>query len=173
MTADSLSDPTSATPETILMDAQTLAEACRDAMWADDISVQSLGVRIAEVGPGSAIAEMTVTKEMSNGHGTCHGGYLFFLADTAFAYACNSHNPVTVAQHCSITFIAPGRLGSTLVATATEQRRFGRNGIYDVQIAEKDGPVIAEFRGHSRSVKGQLVPKAVLQETQGLKEAAK
>lgn len=98
---------------------------------------------------------MTVETHHTNGHDICHGGYIFTLADSAFAFACNSYNQIVVAQHNSITFIAPGALGDRLTAVAREVARFGRSGIYDVRVENQDGKVIAEFRGSSRVVSGK------------------
>jgi acyl-CoA thioesterase len=109
------------------------------------------------VGPGAATLSMTVTETMVNGHGLCHGGFIFLLADSAFAYACNSYNVRTVAQNCQITFIAPGRLGMRLTAEARERHRAERSGIYDATVRNEVGEVIAEFRGWSRSIGGALV----------------
>ena len=98
--------------------AERLARRCAEAMWADDAASQRLGMKIEAVGPGTAVLAMAVTGDMVNGHGTCHGGFIFALADSAFAFACNSHNQRTVAQHCAITFLAPARRGDVLTATA-------------------------------------------------------
>ncbi len=95
---------------------------------------------------------MTVTRDKVQGHGTCHGGYLFLLADTAFAFACNSHGPVTVAQSADIVFVEPAREGDVLEAVAVERVRRGRSGVYDVTVRRLTGEVVAEFRGHSRTV---------------------
>jgi acyl-CoA thioesterase len=121
-------------------------------MQADDRASQALGISIDEVGPGRATARMRVTRDMTNGHGIAHGGYIFLLADTAFAYACNSYGPVTVAQAGQITFLSPAREGDELVATAAERVRMERSGIYDVSVRRADGAVLAEMRGHSRTV---------------------
>ncbi|MFI0420918.1 hydroxyphenylacetyl-CoA thioesterase PaaI [Spongiactinospora sp. 9N601] len=111
----------------------------------------ALGIEVAEAGEGRARARMTIGETMVNGHGIAHGGYVFLLADTTFACACNSHGPVTVAAGAEISFVAPARLGDVLVAYAEERTRFGRNGIYDVTVRrEGDDAVIAEFRGRSR-----------------------
>jgi acyl-CoA thioesterase len=120
-------------------------------MLATDEAARSLGITLSEFGDGRAIAGMRVTGPMVNGHGIAHGGYLFLLADTAFAYACNSRGPVTVAAGAEISFVAAARLGDLLVATAEERTLFGRNGIYDVTVRRED-TVIAEFRGRSRSI---------------------
>ncbi len=122
-----------------------------EAMFAADEASRSLGIELLEHGPGRAELRMTVTRAMVNGHGIAHGGYVFLLADTAFACACNSHGPVTVAAGADITFVAPAHAGDVLVARAEERTRFGRSGIYDVSVRRGD-EVIAEFRGRSRSV---------------------
>ncbi|WAP61081.1 hydroxyphenylacetyl-CoA thioesterase PaaI [Streptomyces sp. S465] len=122
-------------------------------MFAADKASRLLGIEVLEQGEGTAVLRMTVTASMVNGHGTAHGGYLFLFADTAFACACNSHGPVTLASGAEITFVAPAKEGDVLVATAREVTRFGRSGIYDVSVARGDA-VIAEFRGRSRSVRG-------------------
>jgi acyl-CoA thioesterase len=139
------------------MSAARLARAAADAMWAQDRASRALGMAIAQIGPGSATLTMTVTEAMVNGHGLCHGGYIFTLADSAFAFASNSHNQRAVAQNCTITYVAPGRLGDSLTATCREVSRTGRSGIYDVTVTRQDGEAIAEFRGLSRTVKGTLV----------------
>ncbi len=134
-----------------------LAEACARAMWAQDRASQALGMEIVSVGPGEATLAMTVRPDMTNGHGTCHGGLLFTLADSAFAFACNAYDQRHVAQHCSVTFLKPGRAGQRLTAQAVERAREGRSGIYDVTVRDEAGAVLAEFRGHSRSVPGTLL----------------
>ena len=138
-------------------EAQALARACADAMWAGDRASQALGMKLVDVGPGRATLTMTIRDDMTNGHGMCHGGLIFSLADSAFAFACNSYNQNAVAQHCSVTFIRPGKRGDTLTATAIERSRSGRSGIYDITVTGGDGKVIAEFRGHSRVIDGSLV----------------
>lgn len=130
----------------------TVAAGPAQAMFAADTASRSLGIQLLAAHDGAASATMTVTAQMVNGHGLAHGGYLFLLADTAFACACNSHGPVTVAAGADITFVTPAREGDELVATAHERTRFGRSGIYDVSILRGD-EVIAEFRGRSRSLK--------------------
>jgi acyl-CoA thioesterase len=132
-------------------DPEALARACAEMMWADDRASQAMGMAIEAVAPGSARLSMAVASHMVNGHGLCHGGYIFALADSAFAFACNSHNEKSVAQHCAIAFLRPARLGMRLVADAQERTLAGRNGIYDVTVTA-DGEVIAEFRGASRSL---------------------
>ncbi len=133
-------------------EGEAMERALRSAarMYADDQAVKALGISIDEVGPGRATARMRVTGDMTNGHGIAHGGYIFLLADTAFAYACNSYGPVTVAQAGQITFLSPAREGDELIAAAAERVRMERNGIYDVSVRRADGEVLAEMRGHSR-----------------------
>lgn len=145
--------------EVIRMTPQQLAEACSRAMWDEDNASQQLGMAIERIAPGEAVLTMTVTGAMTNGHGTCHGGYIFTLADSAFAFACNVYNQRTVGQQASITYIAPAFLGDRLTAEAREVSRRGRGGIYDVKITNAAGEHIAEFRGHSRTVKGTLLPE--------------
>jgi len=134
-------------------DADDLARRSAEAMYADDLASQRAGITIDGVAPGRAIARMTVTRDMINGHDICHGGYVFLLADTAFAFACNTYGSPTVAQACDIVFIRPARLGEVLVATAVERTRYGRSGIYDATVMCGD-TVIAEFRGNSRTLPG-------------------
>ncbi|MFG1641189.1 hydroxyphenylacetyl-CoA thioesterase PaaI [Amycolatopsis sp. NPDC049252] len=127
-------------------------------MFAADEASRALGITLVEAGDGRAVATMTITASMVNGHDIAHGGYVFLLADTAFACACNTHGPVTVAAGAEISFVAAGRLGDHLVATATERTRYGRNGIYDVTVHRETlaGPeVVAEFRGRSRVISGK------------------
>ncbi|MDJ0969510.1 MAG: hydroxyphenylacetyl-CoA thioesterase PaaI [Kiloniellales bacterium] len=144
---------------------EELAERCAEAMWRDDQASQALGMSLDAVGPGTATLSMTVTDSMINGHEICHGGLIFTLADSAFAFACNAYNKVTVAQHCSVTFLAPARLGDRLTARAEERSLNGRSGIYDIRVDNQDGKAIAEFRGHSRTIKGHLVPELAAEET--------
>ena len=136
---------------------EDVARACADAMWRDDEASRGLGMKIVDIKPGQATLTMTVHRHMVNGQRIAHGGFIFALADSAFAFACNSHNERTVADQGTITFIRPGKLGDRLVAAAREISRSGRSGIYDVSITVDD-TVIAEFRGHSRSIGGALVP---------------
>ncbi|WP_410650986.1 hydroxyphenylacetyl-CoA thioesterase PaaI [Amycolatopsis sp. cmx-4-54] len=124
-------------------------------MFADDQASKALGIELVEAAEGHAVATMRVTETMVNGHDIAHGGYVFLLADTTFACACNSRGPVTVASGAEISFVAAGKLGDHLIATATERTRYGRNGIYDVTVHREtpDGPeVVAEFRGRSRTI---------------------
>jgi acyl-CoA thioesterase len=122
------------------------------SLYADDHAAQALGLVLDEVGPGRARLSMAVRQDMINGHGICHGGLIFTLADTAFAYACNSRGP-SVAAHCTINFLAPARLGERLSAVATEAALEGRSGIYDVAVTNQAGATIALFRGVSRRLK--------------------
>jgi acyl-CoA thioesterase len=140
------------------MTPQEIAEASARAMWNDDSASQRLDMALDRIAPGAATLSMTVTDAMSNGHGNCHGGFIFTLADSAFAFACNSYNQVTVAQHCSVTYLIPGRIGDRLTAMAREVSRRGRSGIYDIRITNQNGEHVAEFRGHSRTVKGTHLP---------------
>jgi acyl-CoA thioesterase len=121
------------------------------AMFRADEASRRVGMRLLEVGDGTATVQMRIGPSMINGHAIAHGGYLFMLADTAFACACNSHGPVTVAVGAEIAFIAPVKEGDVLMATATERVRYGRSGIYDVTVRRGD-EVVAEFRGRSRSL---------------------
>ena len=136
-----------------------LARACAEAMWKDDNASQGLGMEILEVKAGQATLAMTVKPYMVNGHGIAHGGFIFLLADSTFAFACNSRNERAVAAQCNISFIKPGKLGDRLVATAKEISWTGRSGIYDVRVTV-DGVAIAELRGHSRTVGGAWIPVA-------------
>lgn len=138
---------------------QSLAEACAKAMWSNDSTSQRLGMRIDRIAPGEATLSMEVTDFMLNGHGLAHGGFVFALADSAFAFACNAYNQRTVGHHAAITYMAPGRLGDRLTAVAHELHRAGRNGIYDVHVTNGRGEQVAEFRGHSRTVKGTHLPE--------------
>ncbi len=139
------------------MDANALARACGDAMWADDATSQGLGVQLISVEPGRAVLGMAVTAAMVNWHDTCHGGFIYLLADTAFGYACNSRNQRMVAQYCTISYLNPAQRGERLIAHATERQLEGRSGIYDVSVRREDGNAIAEFRGHARAIAGSIV----------------
>ena len=136
-----------------------LARACAEAMWKDDDASQGLGMEILDVKAGQATLAMTVKPHMVNGHGIAHGGFIFLLADSTFAFACNSRNERAVAAQCNISFIKPGKLGDRLVATAKEISWTGRSGIYDVRVTVDD-VAIAELRGHSRTVGGAWIPVA-------------
>jgi acyl-CoA thioesterase len=134
-----------------------VARACAEAMWVEDRASQGLGMVVERVSPGEAVISMVIRADMANGHGICHGGFIFTLADSAFAFACNTYNQRTVAQHCAVTFLQPGRRGDTLTAHAVERNRSGRSGIYDVTVRDGKGETVAEFRGHSRTIAGTLL----------------
>ena len=136
---------------------QQLAEACAAAMNERDLAVRHLGIKILRVAPGAADLQMTISEIMIQGHASCHGGYLFALADSAFAFACNSYNDATVAIGCSIDYVAPARLGDELTASAFEQNRSGRTGNYDVRIENQHGQLIALFHGKSYKVRGTVL----------------
>jgi acyl-CoA thioesterase len=136
-----------------------LAKACAAVMWNDDAASRRLGMSLDSVSPGAATLTLTITDAMANGHGNCHGGYIFTLADSAFAFACNSRNELAVAQHCSITYIDPVRVGDRLTAVAREISRRGRNGICDVEVRNQDSVLVAVFRGHSRTIEGKHLPE--------------
>ncbi len=137
-------------------EALALAQDAAQAMWSRDHAAQGLGMAIAEVRPGTARLTMTVRQDMVNGHAICHGGLLFTLADTAFAYACNSYNRNTVASACHIDFLAPGFLGDQLVAEAVERSQSGRTGVYDVTVSNAAGKTLALFRGKSYRIQGEV-----------------
>lgn len=140
-----------------VIDAQALAEATAAAMWERDHAARALGMQVAQVGPGRALLRMAVRHDMVNGHAICHGGMIFTLADTAFAYACNSNNQVTVASACQIDFIAPAREGELLEAEAVERSASGRTGVYDVTVSS-GGKTVALFRGKSHRIGGSVIP---------------
>lgn len=133
-----------------------IATRSAEAMWANDNASKSLGIEFQSVTPGYAVFSLTVEARHTNGHDICHGGYIFTLADTAFAFACNSYNQVAVAQQNSITFVAPGQLGDILTATATEVNRAARSGVYDAIVVNQHGDTIALFRGNSRTLNKTL-----------------
>ena len=137
-------------------DAAEVAQASADAMWAEDKASRAMGMKVEKVGPGLAVLSMSVGDNMVNGHGFCHGGYIFTLADSTFALVCNSGGALTVAAGADITFITPARLGDRLVAEGRTRAAYGRSGLTDVTVTrESDGTVIAEFRGRSRSLPGR------------------
>ncbi len=137
------------------LDPQQIAQRCADVMWPDDQAARGLGMRIVEVGPGTARLSMTVRPDMVNSHGTCHGGFIFALADSAFAYACNSYNHRAVAAGVDINFVAPAHLGDLLQAEGRARHQGGRSGVYDVDVTNQDGKLVAVFRGRSSRIKGQ------------------
>lgn len=148
----------------VAKDSQQLAEMTAAAMFASDAASRGLDMQILSVAEGRATLSMCVRPFMLNGHQTCHGGYLFTLADSAFAFACNSRNKATVAAGCSIEFLAPGREGDVITATATEQSLTGRTGIYDARLTNQNGQVIALFRGKSHQLNGEVVSGLILQQ---------
>jgi acyl-CoA thioesterase len=139
------------------MSGQDLAEAVRDAMWRNDRASQGLGMAVLAVGPGTATLRMTVRDDMLNGHDICHGGFITTLADSAFAFACNAYNEVTVASGFDVNLLAAARLGDVLTASATELSKAGRTGVYDISVRNQNGQAVAAFRGRSYSMKGQAV----------------
>ena len=141
------------------MTPQEVAEACRDAMWQGDLASQGLGMAVVAVGPGTATVTMPVRAEMLNGHGMAHGGLVATLADSAFAFACNAYNEVTVASGFDVHLLAAARLGDVLTAQAVEVHKGGRSGVYDVTVTNQRGERVAAFRGRSRTMRGTpLVP---------------
>jgi acyl-CoA thioesterase len=136
--------------------SQALAELAGKTMYERDRASQALGMVLAEIRPGYARMTMTVRADMLNGHQSCHGGYIFMLADSAFAFACNSHNHNTVGAGCTIDYLAPGREGDLLTAEASEQALAGKTGVYDVKVSNGEGRIIALFRGKSHRVAGMV-----------------
>ena len=134
-----------------------VARACARRMWAGDRASREMGLELGEVTPGEARMHLTIEPRMLNGHGVCHGGLIFALADTAFAFACNSLNARSIAMHCSISFIEKVKAGRRLTAHAEVRARYGRNGIFDVAVKDDLGVTVAEFRGYSRTIGGAWV----------------
>jgi acyl-CoA thioesterase len=141
------------------VDDDQLARACAAAMYAADAASQHLGIAITDVAPGAATATMRVTDTMVNGHGICHGGYVTLLADTAFAFACNTYDVRTVAQGLDVSLLAPAFNGDELVAVAVQLWRKGRSGLYDVTVTRMGGEVVAEVRGRSRTISGSVIDR--------------
>jgi acyl-CoA thioesterase len=137
------------------MTAQQIAEATRDAMWANDRASKMLGMQVLAVGPGTATLTMTVREDMLNGHDICHGGLIATLADSAFAFACNAYNEVTVASGFDVHLIAGARGGDVLTAVAVELSKAGRTGVYDIGVSNQRGETVAAFRGRSYAMKGK------------------
>jgi len=140
-------------------DPVALASACTETMYANDQASRMLGITIQSDTPGQAKASMTVRADMTNGHAICHGGIIFTLADSTFAYASNNTNKNTVASSCHIDFIAPARLGDTLTAIATERTRSGRTSVYDIEIFNQQDTLIALFRGKGYQIRGSIIPQ--------------
>jgi acyl-CoA thioesterase len=138
-------------------DPQALADAVTQAMWSRDRTTQGLGMEILRVKPGYALIAMAVRGDMVNGHHMCHGGFMFTLADSAFAYACNSYNQNTVASSCNIDFLAPAHEGDVLEAEAVERSLSGRTGVYDITVRTRSGKTVALFRGKSYRIKGEVI----------------
>lgn len=128
-------------------------------MMAGDAASQSIGARIDDIGPGTATMSMLVRPDMLNGHGMCHGGFIFMLADSAFAFACNARNVATVAQSNQITYLTPGKVGERLIACAKEVAASGRSGTYDVTVTGDDGRTVALFRGLCRQMNAAHFPE--------------
>jgi len=137
------------------MDAQAVAEASRDAMLQGDHATPMLGMRVDAVGPGTATLSMVVRRDMLNGHAICHGGLVTTLADSAFAFACNAYNELTVASGFDVNLVAAAREGDVLTATAVEVSKAGRTGVYDVNVSNQRGEAVAAFRGRSYTMKGK------------------
>ena len=143
------------------MTGHDLARRVGEAMWAHDTaSKDTMGMELVSCEPGRAVLRMTVRELHLNGHKICHGGFIFTLADSTFAFACNSHNKVTVAAGCSIEFLRPGQLGDVLTCEGIEQTLSGRHGIYDMKVSNQRGEVVAMFRGKSASIQGTVIPEA-------------
>ena len=132
-----------------------VVRARAEAMWAEDRASSGLGMRLDEVAPDRARLSMTITEAMANGHGICHGGFIFALADSAMAFAANPRGEAVVTQHAAITFVRPGKVGEVLVADAAQRMHAGRSGMYDVRVCTADGELVAEFRGHTRTIRGK------------------
>ena len=137
------------------MTPQDRAEKSAAVMWENDAASKWLGMTLDAVGPGTATLSFSIQDHHLNGHYICHGGYIFTLADSAFAFACNSYNQITVAQENQITFLSPGKRDERLTAHAVETAKTGRSGVYDVTVTAPDGRKVAVFRGLSRTIKGQ------------------
>ena len=137
------------------MNPQQVAEATREAMWRDDRASRWLGMEVVAVGPGTATTRMTVREEMLNGHAIAHGGLVTTLADSAFAFACNAYNEITVAAGFDVNLLAAARLGDVLTAQAVEVHKTGRTGVYDITVTNQHGERIAVFRGRSVTMKGK------------------
>lgn len=139
------------------VDPQALADEIGRVMYAADSASQGLGMQLQQVSPGKAAMSMRIRADMLNGHRTCHGGLIFSLADSAFAFACNSRNVSTVASGCTIDFLAPAYEGDVLTAVAEERSLAGRTGIYDITVTNQEDRAIAVFRGRSYRIKGQVI----------------
>jgi acyl-CoA thioesterase len=139
-----------------MLTPEEIARRCADIMWPDDHAARGLGMNIETVGPGTATLTMVVRQDMVNGHGTCHGGFIFAVADSTFAYACNSFNHRTVAAGVDINFLAPAHLGDVLTADGHARHQGGRSGVYDIEVTNQDGKLVAVFRGRAARIKGHF-----------------
>ncbi len=139
-----------------MLTPEQIARRCADIMWPDDHAARGLGMAIVAVGPGTATLTMTVRQDMVNGHGTCHGGFIFAVADSTFAYACNSFNHRAVAAGVDINFLAPAHLGDLLTAHGHARHQGGRSGVYDIEVSNQDGKLVAVFRGRAARIKGHF-----------------
>ncbi len=139
------------------MTPKDIAEASRDALWTDDHASKAMGMQILAVGPGSATVTMTVRRDMLNGHAICHGGLMTMLADTAFAFACNAYNEVSVASGFDVNLVSGAREGDVLTAVAHEVSKSGRTGVYDINVHNQRGEAVVAFRGRSYTLKGQAL----------------
>lgn len=137
-----------------------LAQESARIMWAEDAATRHVGMQLLEVAPGRSRMSLAVRDEFTNGHGMCHGGYIFMLADSAFAFACNSHNQRAVAASAAIDFIAAAQRGDVLTAECTEQHRGGRSGLYDTRVTDQNGRLIALFRGRSATIRGRFIEES-------------
>jgi acyl-CoA thioesterase len=142
------------------MTPQQTAEKVAEIMWPDDHAARGLGMGIVAVGPGTATLRMPVRQDMVNGHGSCHGAFIFAVADSCFAYACNSDNHRAVAGGVDINFLAPASIGDMLTAVGTRRQQGGRSGIYDVEVTNQDNKLVAVFRGRSVRIKGHFFEPA-------------
>ncbi|MDK9724824.1 MAG: hydroxyphenylacetyl-CoA thioesterase PaaI [Sterolibacteriaceae bacterium MAG5] len=138
------------------MTPQEVAERCAAAMWPDDHAARGLGIELVSVAPGEATLRMKVRQDMVNGHGICHGGFIFAVADAAFAYACNTYNHRAVAGGVDINFVAPAHLGDILTAVGHGRQQGGRSGVYDIEVSNQEGKLVALFRGRSVRIKGHF-----------------
>jgi acyl-CoA thioesterase len=143
----------------VQVDADLLAVQCVDTMWAEDGASQAMGMQIVSVREGCAVVSMTVRETMVNGHGMCHGGMIFSLADSAFAFACNSQNLVAVASGACIDYLRPAFTGNELTASASVVNQGKKNGLYDVVVSDQDNRIIAQFRGRSARIRGAVLPE--------------
>jgi acyl-CoA thioesterase len=137
--------------------AHSIAKQVGQQMYANDKATQHLGIELVSIAPGQSAMRMTIKDFMVNGHGICHGGYLFLLADSAFAFACNSHGQFAVAAGANIDFLAPGKLGDVLTAVGKQITQGKRSGLYDMTVTNQDGVVLAIFRGRSATIKGSFI----------------